>query len=283
MGAYTDYWVIPGGGIDEGETKLEAARRETLEEVGIDISAFKSRLLEEQWTDTQEKTLRNTGEKITVAMTFYVVVVKADKVANDIPVRCGDDIVEASWHSVATLDDLSIPSVTKAALHSIGLLRTLYMRRFIRAPRAAVYQALLDPAAIAKWKVPDGMTMQIHSFDARPGGTFRISLTYHDNAQAGKTAAHTDTYHGQFTQVIPNEKVVEQDEFETNDPELQGKMTATITLADKDDGTLLEAIHANVPPGVRPADNDLGWRMSLDKLTALVEKDHQSAVVRSQV
>lgn len=34
---YKKYWTFPGGIIDEGETPKEAAIRETLEEVGIDI------------------------------------------------------------------------------------------------------------------------------------------------------------------------------------------------------------------------------------------------------
>jgi hypothetical protein len=30
-------------------------------------------------------------------------------------------------------------------------------------------------------------------------------------------------------------------------------------------------VHDDLPPGVLPADNELGWRMALDKLAALVE------------
>lgn len=50
--------------------------------------------------------------------------------------------------------------------------------RHVDAPRAAVYRALLDPRAIPKWKVPDGMTCHVHAFDARERGSFRISLTW---------------------------------------------------------------------------------------------------------
>jgi uncharacterized protein YndB with AHSA1/START domain len=52
------------------------------------------------------------------------------------------------------------------------------IRCHINAGRASVYRALLDARAIAKWKVPDGMTCHVHAFDAREGGSFRISLTY---------------------------------------------------------------------------------------------------------
>jgi uncharacterized protein YndB with AHSA1/START domain len=58
--------------------------------------------------------------------------------------------------------------------------------RRINAVRARVYAALLDPNAIAKWKVPDGMTCQVHAFEGREGGTFRISLTYDAPTGTGK-------------------------------------------------------------------------------------------------
>ena len=143
--------------------------------------------------------------------------------------------------------------------------------RHIHAPRAKVYQALIDAEAVASWMVPDGMTSYVHTFDAREGGAFRISLTYAAQRGTGKTTAHTDTYHGHFVKLVPNEQMVQAMEFETDDPQMCGEMTSTFTLTDADGGTNVLGVHANVPPGVAPADNELGWRMALDKLAALVE------------
>jgi uncharacterized protein YndB with AHSA1/START domain len=142
----------------------------------------------------------------------------------------------------------------------------------IRAPRTAVYRALLDPEAIARWRVPDGMTCQVHAFDAREGGSLRVSLTYDSPDATGKTNAHTDTYRGRFLKLVPNLEVVEVDEFETSDPALQGEMQTTIMLADADGGTDLLAIHDGLPPGLSAADNEVGWRMALEKLAALLER-----------
>src|SRR3954463_2627633 len=141
----------------------------------------------------------------------------------------------------------------------------------IDAPPATVYRALLDPDAVARWMVPNGMTSEVHTFDPREGGLFRISLTYDAPTGTGKTTPHTDTYHGRFVKLVPNEQVVQVVEFETADPALQGEMTISYSLTDVDGGTDILAVHENLPPGVKAADNETGWRMSLAKLAALVE------------
>jgi uncharacterized protein YndB with AHSA1/START domain len=141
----------------------------------------------------------------------------------------------------------------------------------VKAPRAVVYKALLDPRAVATWKVPTGMTCQVHEFDAREGGSLRISLSYDAPTGTGKTSARTDTYRGRFVKLVPNEQVVEVDEFETTDPTMQGEMTITITLTDADGGTNVHGVHDGLPSGVSIVDNELGWRLALEKLAALVE------------
>jgi hypothetical protein len=72
------------------------------------------------------------------------------------------------------------------------------MTRLIKAPRGKVYRALLDPGAIARWRVPDGITCEVHEFDAREGGLLRVSLTYDAPTATGKTVRNTDTYCGRF-------------------------------------------------------------------------------------
>ena len=121
--------------------------------------------------------------------------------------------------------------------------------------------------------VPEGMTSEIHSFDSREGGTFRISLTYDVPTTAGKTTSETDSFHGRFVKLVPDTEVVQAVEFESGDPSMAGEMTVTYTLTESAGGTDVEGIHENVPPGVAPADNELGWQMSLDKLAKLVETE----------
>jgi uncharacterized protein YndB with AHSA1/START domain len=147
---------------------------------------------------------------------------------------------------------------------------TTVTRRF-DAPRDRVYEALLDPEAVARWRFPRGMTCEVHRFEPREGGTVRISLTYDAPDRTGKTTGRTDSYHGRFVRLVPNELVVEVDEFETSDPALRGEMTITVTLRDDDGGTELVAVHEGLPAGIAPADNELGWQEALTRLAALVE------------
>lgn len=141
----------------------------------------------------------------------------------------------------------------------------------VNAPRSAVYRALLDPEAIARWRVPDGMTSHVHEFEPREGGRFRVSLTYDAPDRTGKSASRTDTYHGHFARLVPDREVVEVMEFETGDPALRSPMTMTTTLTDAGGGTEILLVHDGIPASVPPADNEAGTRMALANLAALVE------------
>ncbi|KUN09687.1 polyketide cyclase [Streptomyces yokosukanensis] len=143
--------------------------------------------------------------------------------------------------------------------------------RHVQAPPDAVYRALTDPDAVAAWRVPAGMSARVHTFDAREGGTFRVSLTYDDTAATGKSGGRTDTYHGRFARLVPGALVVEEVEFESDSASVRGLMTMTTTLTGADGGTDVEILHEGVPDDIRREDNELGTRMALDNLARFVE------------
>lgn len=115
------------------------------------------------------------------------------------------------------------------------------------------------------------MTCTVETFEPREGGRVRVSLTYDAPDRAGKTTAQTDTYNGRFVELVPGERVVEVDEFETTEPALAGEMRVTISLSDVPGGTKVVGLHEGVPPAVSLADNEAGWASSLGRLAALVE------------
>ena len=146
---------------------------------------------------------------------------------------------------------------------------TLTLR--VAASRAEIFPALVDADALATWRVPDGMTSTVHEFDPREGGRFRVTLTYTSADEAGKSGAHSDTYAGRFVRIVPDEQVVEEFAFETDDPALRGTMLMTTTLTDAaDGGTDVTIAHENLPPGLSLADNETGTRMALQHLDRYV-------------
>jgi uncharacterized protein YndB with AHSA1/START domain len=145
--------------------------------------------------------------------------------------------------------------------------------RVVKAPREAVYDAFLDPESVAAWLAPNNMTGHVHVWDAREGGTFRMSLTYRDRGHSphGKTSADTDTFQGRFVELVPYTKIVEVVEFESTDRAFAGEMTMTVSFTDVDGGTAVTFLCENIPEGIRPEDNEQGCRESLQKLAALLE------------
>ena len=149
---------------------------------------------------------------------------------------------------------------------------TTRVEQLVRARPSAVYAALLDPTAVQAWMVPDDMSSEVHEFDARVGGRFRISLTYDDGVSAGKSGGSTDSFTGRFSELVPDEAVVQLVEFETDDPATAGEMRISFLLRETEEGTVLTGVHEFVPSGISPEGNEVGWQMSLAKLARLVER-----------
>jgi hypothetical protein len=49
-------------------------------------------------------------------------------------------------------------------------------------------------------------------------------------------------------------------------------MTMTATFETLAEGTEVTLVFTNIPPGLRPEDNDAGARLSLDQLAKLLER-----------
>ncbi|MFD7972940.1 SRPBCC family protein [Streptomyces clavifer] len=150
--------------------------------------------------------------------------------------------------------------------------RTDRVGRVIAAPPAAVYGALLDRESLEAWLPPDGMRGRIERWDPRPGGGFRMVLTYLDPSEApGKTSEATDVVDVGFAELVPLERVVQQAVFEADDPSYAGTMTMTWRLAAADGGTEVTVTATDVPPGIGRADHEAGIASSLANLASYVE------------
>lgn len=98
-GVYPDCWHIPGGGVEEGETKLQALSREIQEEVGLNIVEDQIRLLSDKGTGEATKTDKKTGEEWLVKMYFNVYEVHLNESSQHIQIDLSDDLKEYRWVS----------------------------------------------------------------------------------------------------------------------------------------------------------------------------------------
>lgn len=144
--------------------------------------------------------------------------------------------------------------------------------RTIAAAPATVYDALLHRDALEAWLPPDGMRGRIERWDPRPGGGFRMALTYLDpTGSPGKTSDATDVVDVGFADLVRSERVVQTAVFEADDPAYAGIMTLTWHLAAVGDATEVTVTATGVPPGIDQAVHEEGIASSLANLAAYVE------------
>jgi uncharacterized protein YndB with AHSA1/START domain len=159
------------------------------------------------------------------------------------------------------------------AAYDHAMPRTDRASRVIAAPPERVYAALVDPDALIVWLPPEGMTGRFERFDARPGGSYRMVLTYADASGApGKATADSDVVEGRFLDVVPGARVVQAVDFVSDDPAYAGTMTMTWEITAADAGTRVDIRADDVPDGISAEDHAAGLASSLANLAASLER-----------
>jgi uncharacterized protein YndB with AHSA1/START domain len=117
------------------------------------------------------------------------------------------------------------------------------------------------------------MTGRFERFDARPGGSYRMVLTYSDASGArGKAAVDSDIVEARFVDIVPGERVVQAVDFVSDDPTYAGVMTMTWEVTAADAGTRVGIVAEDVPDGISAEDHAAGLASSLTNLAAYVEQ-----------
>src|SRR5207247_2793799 len=129
--------------------------------------------------------------------------------------------------------------------------RTDRASRVIAAPPERVWAALVDPGALVAWLPPKGMTGRFERFDARPGGSYRMVLTYSDASTVrGKSSADSDIVEARFVDIVSGERVVQAVDFVSDDPAYAGTMTMTWEVTAVDGRTRVDIVADDVPDGI---------------------------------
>lgn len=141
---------------------------------------------------------------------------------------------------------------------------TVRLHRVLATKPEKVYRAFVEADAMAKWLPPNGFTCTVHQFDAKVGGTFRMSFR---NFTTG--ASHS--FGGEYLELLPHERIRYTDRFD--DPGLPGTMHVTVVLKAVSVGTEMDIEQSGVPAAIPLEACYLGWQQSLAQLAALVEPE----------
>ncbi|WP_240377649.1 SRPBCC domain-containing protein [Arachidicoccus soli] len=118
-----------------------------------------------------------------------------------------------------------------------------------------------------KWRAPKGMKCVIYEFDSQPGGIYRMTLKYTGaHETAGKSSENEDMVKGRFLEMVPNNYVVEEVEFPSDDPEYAGLMKVKTQIDPVPEGSLVTFVCMNVPAGITKEDHEKGLSSTLQNL-----------------
>jgi len=141
---------------------------------------------------------------------------------------------------------------------------TIRLHRVLKATPERAYRAFTDADALAKWLPPYGFTCKVHQFDARVGGTHKMSFT-------NFTTGNGHSFGGRYLEMKPNELIRYTDRFD--DPNLPGEMQVTVTFKKVSCGTELTVVQEGVPDVIPAEQCYLGWQESLAQLAKLADPE----------
>ena len=146
---------------------------------------------------------------------------------------------------------------------TLDTLPRLVLKRTVAAPRALVWNAWTDAAALARWWGPAGFVNPVCEFDARPGGAIRIHMMAPDGV--------IYPMDGRIEEIVPPKRLVFESGALGPDGRRMFDILNILELEEDGAGTRLTldvrvtAIHdpaaANHLPGM-----ETGWTMSLERL-----------------
>ncbi|MGE0063512.1 MAG: SRPBCC family protein [Xanthobacteraceae bacterium] len=141
---------------------------------------------------------------------------------------------------------------------------TVRLHRVLATKPEKVYRAFTEADALAKWLPPNGFTCTVHSFDAKVGGSFKMSFR-------NFTTGGSHSFGGKYLELTPNERLRYTDTFD--DPNLPGEMTVTVTLKTVSVGADVSIVQEGIPDAIPVEACYLGWQESLRNLARLVEPE----------
>jgi glutathione S-transferase len=146
----------------------------------------------------------------------------------------------------------------------------LTLKRFIRAPREKVFDAFVKAEHARNWMCPRGMTIPVAEFDARVGGTYRITMRARDGEQF--------TAGGSYREIARPERLTYTWAWQGEGmPNLETLIT--VGFSERDGGTELTMTHSGFPDAALRDSHEEGWGSSLNNLCDRLDERGQAASV----
>lgn len=134
---------------------------------------------------------------------------------------------------------------------------TLQLTRTFAAPRAEVFRAWTEPAALTRWFGPPGYATRSAEVDLRVGGRYRFAMRELPDGGLFYLS-------GTYGEVRPPEKLIYTWNWE-GQPEL-GETLVTVTFRDLGRSTEVVVTHERFPAAEVRDKHREGWSGSLDRL-----------------
>lgn len=145
--------------------------------------------------------------------------------------------------------------------------------KLIEASAEAIYNAFTDPKSLEVWMSPAGMTGKVHDFNLEVDGGYEMSLFYPESEKEfkGKTSEKEDRYKSRYIELVPNKKIVQAINFDSEDPAFAGEMIMEVNFEPIGIRTKVTFLFRDIPAGIKTSDNELGTISTLEKLARFVE------------
>ncbi|MBC3942445.1 SRPBCC family protein [Sphingomonas albertensis] len=107
--------------------------------------------------------------------------------------------------------------------------REVVVVKVLHHPRTTVFAAWMDPAALAQWYGPAGLTIETHEADLREGGAWRFDMV---GLFEGEQRRFPNLM--RFLEIVPNERI--SVDYGTSEPDDAHRFRMTITFDEQADG-----------------------------------------------